>query len=46
MSWFAHAVAGSLYALGFGAYVGFVLSELHVSIGGLRVRCWRKDRQP
>ena len=36
MSWFAHAVAGSLYALGFGAYVGFVLSELHVSIGGLQ----------
>ena len=25
MSWFAHAVAGSLYALGFGAYLAFVL---------------------
>lgn len=27
MSWFAHAVACSLYALGFGAYFGHVLSE-------------------
>ncbi len=35
MSWFAHAVAGSLYALGFGAYVALVLSEFHVSIFGL-----------
>jgi amino acid transporter/nucleotide-binding universal stress UspA family protein len=28
MSWFAHAVAGSLYALGFGSYMGLVLGEL------------------
>jgi len=28
MSWFAHAVAGSLYALGFGSYMGLVLDEL------------------
>ncbi len=28
MSWFAHAVAGSLYALGFGSYLGLVLAEL------------------
>lgn len=28
MSWFAHAVAGSLYALGFGAYLGLVLRGL------------------
>jgi amino acid transporter/nucleotide-binding universal stress UspA family protein len=27
MSWFAHAVACSLYALGFGAYAGHVLNE-------------------
>jgi amino acid transporter/nucleotide-binding universal stress UspA family protein len=27
MSWFAHAVACSLYALGFGAYCGHVLTE-------------------
>ncbi|MGB2986689.1 MAG: amino acid permease, partial [Phycisphaerae bacterium] len=26
MSWFAHAVAGSLYALGFGAYLASVLA--------------------
>jgi amino acid transporter/nucleotide-binding universal stress UspA family protein len=35
MSWFAHAVAGSLYALGFGAYFKLVLSELGISIHGL-----------
>ncbi len=28
MSWFAHAVACSLYALGFGAYFGHVLTEI------------------
>jgi len=27
MSWFAHAVAGSLYALGFGSYIEFLLRE-------------------
>ena len=32
MSWFAHAVAGSLYALGFGAYLKLVLSELDLSL--------------
>ncbi len=31
MSWFAHAVAGSLYALGFGAHLGLVFEEFHVS---------------
>ncbi|HSB53233.1 MAG TPA: amino acid permease, partial [Gemmatimonadales bacterium] len=31
MSWFAHAVACSLYALGFGAYFRLVLSALSVS---------------
>ena len=30
MSWFAHAVACSLYALGFGAYFELVLRELHI----------------
>jgi amino acid transporter/nucleotide-binding universal stress UspA family protein len=30
MSWFAHAVACSLYALGFGAYFELVLREFHV----------------
>jgi amino acid transporter len=35
MSWFAHAVAGSLYALGFGSYVALVLSELHFTIPGI-----------
>jgi amino acid transporter/nucleotide-binding universal stress UspA family protein len=32
MSWFAHAVACSLYALGFGAYFEHVLRELGVAI--------------
>lgn len=32
MSWFAHAVACSLYALGFGAYFEHVFSELGVTI--------------
>jgi amino acid transporter/nucleotide-binding universal stress UspA family protein len=32
MSWFAHAVACSLYALGFGAYFGYVLKELGVNL--------------
>jgi amino acid transporter/nucleotide-binding universal stress UspA family protein len=35
MSWFAHAVACSVYAIGFGAYFGFVLNEL-----GYRVPHW------
>lgn len=35
MSWFAHAVAGSLYALGFGAYLGLVFEVLNISYGGL-----------
>ncbi len=30
MSWFAHAVACSLYALGFGAYFDLVLNEFHI----------------
>ncbi|HPS93288.1 MAG TPA: amino acid permease, partial [Deltaproteobacteria bacterium] len=32
MSWFAHAVACSLYAIGFGAYFGFVINELGYTI--------------
>jgi APA family basic amino acid/polyamine antiporter len=35
MSWFAHAVAGSLYALGFGSYFDFVLRNFHVTLFGL-----------
>lgn len=35
MSWFAHAVAGSLYALGFGAHVGLVFEELGLQVPGL-----------
>ena len=32
MSWFAHAVACSLYALGFGAYFDHVLNEFAINI--------------
>jgi len=32
MSWFAHAVAGSLYALGFGAYFGYLLSSMDINL--------------
>lgn len=32
MSWFAHAVACSLYALGFGAYFGYVFHEIGMSL--------------
>jgi amino acid transporter/nucleotide-binding universal stress UspA family protein len=32
MSWFAHAVACSLYAIGFGAYFDHVLRELGVTV--------------
>jgi amino acid transporter/nucleotide-binding universal stress UspA family protein len=35
MSWFAHAVAGSLYALGFGAYFGLLIETYHISVFGL-----------
>ena len=35
MSWFAHAVAGSLYALGFGAYFGLVMEEFGLTVLGL-----------
>ncbi|RMG48651.1 MAG: amino acid permease [Acidobacteria bacterium] len=35
MSWFAHAVAGSLYALGFGSYVELVLQDWHLTVPGL-----------
>ncbi len=41
MSWFAHAVACSLYALGFGAYFEHVLQELGVTIPHL----WLLDPQ-
>jgi len=33
MSWFAHAVAGSLYALGFGAFLALVLEQIGLSLG-------------
>jgi len=36
MSWFAHAVAGSLYALGFGAYCGLLLETYHIDVFGLQ----------
>jgi amino acid transporter/nucleotide-binding universal stress UspA family protein len=36
MSWFAHAVAGSLYALGFGAYFGLLLQTYHIDVFGLQ----------
>ncbi len=36
MSWFAHAVAGSLYALGFGAYLELVLNQFGISVFGLQ----------
>ena len=32
MDWFGHSVACSLYALGFGAYFGFVLNEWNVTL--------------
>ncbi len=32
MDWFGHSVACSLYALGFGAYFGFVLDEIGVTM--------------
>jgi amino acid transporter/nucleotide-binding universal stress UspA family protein len=32
MSWMAHSVACSLYAVGFGAYFGELLTEFHVSL--------------
>ncbi len=35
MDWFAHSVAGSLYALGFGAYVGLMFEELGIGYLGL-----------
>lgn len=38
MSWFAHAVACSLYALGFGAYFGHVLTEsFGIDVHGLPI---------
>jgi amino acid transporter/nucleotide-binding universal stress UspA family protein len=35
MGWFASAVAGSLYALGFGAYFGLLLENYNVYLFGL-----------
>jgi len=35
MSWFAHAVAGSLYGLGFGSYVFLMLEVLFEGSGGV-----------
>lgn len=35
MSWFAHAVAGSLYALGFGSYLELLFQEYAISFFGL-----------
>ncbi len=35
MDWFAHTVAGSLYALGFGAYFALILELMGISFFGL-----------
>jgi len=35
MSWFAHAVVGSVYALGFGAYTNWILEIYGISFFGL-----------
>jgi len=35
MSWFSHAVAGALYALGFGSYFGLLLKDLHLASLGV-----------
>lgn len=35
MSWFAHAVAGSLYALGSGAYLALMLQVLGIPFQGV-----------
>lgn len=35
MSWFAHAVAGSLYALGFGSFLALVLEQFNFTFGSL-----------
>ncbi|MBD3291688.1 MAG: amino acid permease, partial [Armatimonadia bacterium] len=35
MDWFAHSVAGSLYALGFGAYIGLMFEEIGIGYLGL-----------
>ena len=37
MSWFSHAVAGALYALGFGSYFALLLKELGVPLDRLGV---------
>ena len=46
MSWFAHSVAGSLYALGFSSYLGFVLQEFGVeSVMGLPIEAAKRADQ-
>lgn len=42
MSWFAHAVAGSLYALGFGAYLALVFDEFGLTLPGVEVTTLHK----
>ena len=42
MSWFAHAVGGSLYALGFGAYLGMVFEQLGIPTFGLSGQAFGK----
>jgi amino acid transporter len=37
MSWFAHAVAGSLYALGFGSYVFLMLQVIFAGTGPVSI---------
>jgi len=37
MSWFSHAVAGALYALGFGSYAALLLRELGVPLQQLGI---------
>lgn len=42
MSWFAHAVAGSLYALGFGSYLMLVFAEFGITFPGLNEKLLHK----
>ena len=42
MSWFAHAVAGSLYAVGFGAYLELLFQQFGASLFGLEGDAFHK----
>ena len=37
MDWFAHTIAGSLYALGFAAYFALILESMGISLFGLGI---------